>query len=89
MVKKGKVIIERIKEKLTVNDNLDFKQLEKDRIVLVYLSRTYRNFCPYLKAVHQNLNFQRSGRDSAGRNFTLAELMKAMKNEVRFENFGD
>ena len=74
---------------MTVNDNLDFKQLEKDRVFLVYLSRTYRNFCPYLKGVHQILNFQRSGRDSAGWNFTWAELMKLMKNEVRFENFGD
>ena len=83
---KGKAIVERIKDELLVKGKLDFKQLERDRGFLVYLSRTYRNLCPYLKGIHQILDFWRSGRDSDGWKLTKAELLQFMTSDEEVDN---
>ena len=48
----GMSIIKIIQYELRLKGCLDHKQLEHDRGFLVYLSRTYKNICPYLKGVH-------------------------------------
>ena len=45
---------------------LDFKNLEKGRGFLVYLSRTYPSIVPYLKGVHLTLDSWRPNRDTDG-----------------------
>ena len=45
---------------------LDFKELERDRGYLVYISRTYRAMVPYLKCIHQMLDSWKSGRNKDG-----------------------
>ena len=83
---KGKDIVKRIQDELLVKGKLDFKQLERDRGFLVYLSRTYRNLCPYLKGIHQTLDSWHSGRDNDGWKLTKAELFKFMKSDEEFDN---
>ena len=53
---------------------VDFKQLEKDRGYLVYISRTYQSMVPYLKGIHQTLDSWRSGRNRDGWKLSPAEL---------------
>ena len=48
----GKTIIKLVQDELSVNEKLNFKQLKRDRGFLVYLSKTYRNMCSYLKEIH-------------------------------------
>ena len=60
---RGKFIIKRIQDELRLTYCLDFKQLERDRGLLVYLSRTYKKMCLYLKGIHQILDSWREGRD--------------------------
>ena len=45
---------------------LDFKNLEKGRGFLVYLSRTYPSITPFLKGIHLTLDSWREGRDVEG-----------------------
>jgi len=85
-VGKGKAIVERTQDELLVKGKLDSKQLERDSGFLVYLSRTYRNVCPYLKGIYQTLDSWRSGRDSDGWNFTKEELFQFMTSDEDFDN---
>ena len=48
------------------NSTLDFKNLERGRGFLVYLSRTYPATTPFLKGIHLTLDSWRDGRDSDG-----------------------
>ena len=84
---RGKSIIKRIQDDWLVNRKLNFKQLERDKGFLVYLSKIYRNMCPYLKSIHQTLDPWRSGRDSDGRRLTKSELFQFMLSDEEFENF--
>ena len=64
---KGKAIMNYILEELFIGGEwLNHKQLERDRGFLIYLSRAYRNMCPYLKGVHQTLDPCLSRRDEDG-----------------------
>ena len=72
---KGKEILARIVEEVAVRGCLNHKQLERDRGFLVYLSRTYRSICPYLKGIHQTLDSWRSGRDKDGWKLERREMM--------------
>ena len=83
---RSKAIIKQIQDELLVNGKLDFKQLKRDRGFLVYLSRTYRNMCPYLKGIHQTLDSWRSGRDSDGCRLTKSELFQFMLSDEEFDN---
>ena len=49
---KGKAIFVRILEELKEIGCLNYKQLERVREFLIYLFRTYRSMCPYLKEKH-------------------------------------
>ena len=49
---KGKAIFVWIRDELEKRGCLNHKQLERDRGFLIYLSRTYRSMCPYLKGIH-------------------------------------
>ena len=49
--------------------------MERDRIFLVYLSRTYKNMCPYLKGIHQTLDSWREGRDEDDSKLTRQKLI--------------
>ena len=53
---RGKAIVKRIQDELLLKGYLNFKQLERDRGFLIYLSRTYKSMCPYLKGIHQTLD---------------------------------
>ena len=63
---RSKEIILRITEELGEGIHIDFKELEKDRGFLVYISRTYRVMVPYLKGIHQTLDSWRTGRSKDG-----------------------
>ena len=63
---KGKTIISRLIEELDRRGCVNHEQLEKDRGFLIYLSRTYKSMCPYLKGVHLSLDSWRKGRDNEG-----------------------
>ena len=71
---KSKAIILRITVELSEGRGLDFKESEKDRRYLVYISRTYRSLVPYLKDIHQNLDSWKSGRNTDGCKLSLKEL---------------
>ena len=63
---RSKEIIVRIIIELSDGGRLDFKELEKDRGCLVYISRTYRSILSYLKGIHQTLKSWKSGRNVDG-----------------------
>ena len=68
---KGKSYVNRwfqevMKHEQISDAKLDFKDLERGRGFLVYLSRTYTSMTPYLKGIHLTLDSWREGRDSDG-----------------------
>ena len=60
---------------------LDFKELERDRYYLVYISRTYRAMVPYLKGIHQTLDSWRTGRNKDGWKLSPEELREFCSHE--------
>ena len=68
---KGKEILVRIREDVKNRDCLNHKQLERDRPFLIYLSKTYRNMCPYLEGIHQTLDSWKMGREKNGREINI------------------
>jgi len=64
-----------------IKTQLDFKDLEKGRGFLVYLSRTYPAITPFLKGIHLTLDSWREGRDDDG-----WKLSKKMRKE-KFKDF--
>ena len=72
---KRKGILARIVDEMSTRGCLNHKQLEKDRSFLIYLSRTYRSMCPYLKGIHQTLDSWRPGRDKDGWKLERREMM--------------
>lgn len=50
----------------TVKVGINWKELERKRGFLVYVSRTYPSMVPYLKGIHQALDEWRKGRDNNG-----------------------
>ena len=56
---------------------INYKELEKRRGFLVYVSRTYPSMVPYLKGIHQTLDGWRPGRDNDGWKLTHAEIKAA------------
>ena len=71
---KGKEILVRIREDVKNRDCLNHKQLERDRRFLIYLSKTYRNMCPYLEGIHQTLDSWKMGRDKNGQKLESREI---------------
>ena len=52
----------------------DHKELERCRVFLIYVSRTYRPFIPYLRGLHQTIERWRGNRDSSGWKMTQTEF---------------
>jgi hypothetical protein len=71
---KLKLILTWIQDQLLRSDGIEFKQLEKHRGVLVYISRTYPTFTPYLKGIHLTLDGWRAWRKADGWKMSLAEI---------------
>jgi hypothetical protein len=71
---KLKSIIQWIDLQLKEEGGMDFKTLEKNRGVLVYISRTYPALVPYLKGVHLTLDSWREWRKEDGWKMTLKEM---------------
>ena len=85
---KEKVIVHRIQEEFLVFGLLDYKQLERDRGFLAYLSRVNRNMCPWLKGVHQTFDSWRVGRDNNSWKINKRERLATIisnKREVELE----
>ena len=59
-------IIARITAELEIGKGLAFKQLERDREFLIYVTRTYRSLVPYLKGIHHTLDSWRKEKDEDG-----------------------
>jgi hypothetical protein len=60
---------------------LEFKELEKKRGFLIYVTRTYPSMVPYLKGIHQTLDSWRPHRDKDGWKQTMKEIRRKRKRE--------
>ena len=74
-------------EELELRTVLNYKQLERDNLFLIYLSRTYRSMIPYLKGIHLSLDSWREGSDMNGwknsrRYLLLMMCEEGIENEV-------
>jgi len=65
----------------TTNSTLDFKDLERGRGFLVYLSRTYPATTPFLKGIHLTLDSWRDGRDAEGWKISNLAAMRIHEQE--------
>ena len=57
-----------------MGDEIDSKQLEKCRGFLIYVSRTYRPFIPYLRGLHKTIDGWRGYQDFKGWKLTQSEI---------------
>jgi len=71
----------------TTNSFLDFKDLERGRGFLVYLSRTYPAITPFLKGIHLTLDSWRDGRDADG--WKISKKDRATMKSYEQEDFDD
>lgn len=63
---KTKRWIEWLSDNVDNKEGLDHKELERCRGFLIYVSRTYRSFIPYLRGIHKTIDGWRPGRDEWG-----------------------
>ena len=66
---------------------LNHKKLERDNDFLIYLSKTYRNMCLYLKGNLLILDSRRGGRDKDGKKKSRRGLLKMMSDDGGVMNF--
>jgi hypothetical protein len=64
--KKSRRYIGEVIAELNDSSTLDFKDLERKRGFLIYVTRTYPSMVPYLKGSHQTLDIWRPNRDEDG-----------------------
>lgn len=57
-----------------MGDEIEYKKLEKCRGFLIYVSRTYKSFVPYLRGIHKTIDGWRSFRNDDGWKFTSKEI---------------
>ena len=72
---RSEFIVKRIQDELLLKGCLDFKQLERDRCFLIYLTRTYKSMYLYFKGIYQTLDSWKEGRDEDGWKLTRQDLM--------------
>jgi hypothetical protein len=77
-----------IQDHLSYTGGIEFKQLEKFRGVLVYISRTYPSFTPYLKGIHLTLDSWRPWRKADGWKMSHSEI-QARLNAQSQDSFTD
>jgi hypothetical protein len=71
---------------LEASEMIDFKELERCRGFLIYVSRTYKPFVPYLRGIHKTIDNWRPFRDADGWKLTEAQIRLAMEEDEGFEN---
>jgi hypothetical protein len=76
---KTKRIIQNLKEQLANGPELNHKELEKSRGFLIYVSRTYKPFVPYLRGIHKTIDSWRPHRNEDGWKLTQSEIEAAME----------
>ena len=64
---------------------MDFKNLERGRGFLVYLSRTYPSIVPYLKGIHLSIDSWRPHRDKAGWKQSGSKRKRSEVEDVMYE----
>jgi hypothetical protein len=62
---------------------LGFKDLEKKRGFLIYVTRTYPSMVPYLKGIHQTLDSWRPHRDKEGWKKSYKEIARARRRKAQ------
>jgi hypothetical protein len=72
-------------ESLTQSDMIDFKELERCRGFLIYVSRTYKPFVPYLRGIHKTIDNWRPYRDADGWKMNESQIRIAMEEDDDFE----
>lgn len=78
--------------KTSRDGSLDFKELERKRGFLIYVTRTYPCMVPYLKGIHLTLDGWRKFRDEDGWKLSpqrVRELEKSMKIQVHHASTDD
>ena len=85
----GNSMLLRIQEELHSNGWLDYKQLERERRFLVYLFRTYRSMCPFLKGSYQTLAYWCDSKDENGYLISNRKSLIAMTNNEEEELVGE
>ncbi len=78
---KVKDILQWIHDQLSLSSDIEFKQLEKFRGVLVYISRTYPSFTPYLKGIHLTLDSWRPWRKADGWKMSYSEIQAHLQSQ--------
>jgi hypothetical protein len=81
---KTKRLIRNLSEQLEKGNLLNHKELEKTRGFLIYVSRTYKPFVPYLRGVHKTIDSWRPHRDSDGWKLTQSEIEAAMEEDDEY-----
>jgi hypothetical protein len=70
-----------LKDELEVSEYIDFKELERCRGFLIYVSRTYKPFIPYLRGIHKTIDSWRPFRDQDGWKLTMTEIEAAIEDD--------
>ena len=81
---KTKMWIDWVLERMESEEGLEHKELEKCRGFLIYVSRTYLSFKPYLRGLHKTIDSWRPLRDEDGWKL-MYEIMQAKENGEWFE----
>ena len=71
---KTKQWIDWLADSVEMGDEIEYKKLEKCRGFLIYVSRTYKSFVPYLRGIHKTIDGWRSFRNDDGWKFTSKEI---------------
>jgi len=71
--------------RLTTPPVLNFKNLERGRGFLVYLSRTYPSIVPYLKGIHLTIDSWRPNRDKDGWKQPIGKRKKVYLDDIELD----
>ena len=71
---KTKTWLSWLRENTDGKEVINFKDLERCRGFLIYVSRTYRSFVPYLRGIHKTIDGWRNYRDEEGWKMMDAEV---------------
>jgi hypothetical protein len=81
---KTKRWIEWMRTSLENSDELSHKELERCRGFLIYVSRTYKAFVPYLRGIHKTIDSWRGYRKDDGWKMTNSEIQAAIEADEEF-----
>jgi hypothetical protein len=75
-----------MKQSLEKSNKLSHKELERCRGFLIYVSRTYKAFVPYLRGIHKTIDSWRGYRHDDGWKMTEAEIRASIEADDDFLN---